>query len=249
MENNEINKILNFIAHCNEFINGKFLFANLKLKEIMQAMENSEQISLLVSQCEADFKYSLEQTKAFIKTPTKPGYFVKPEEPDKFIALCHCLIKDFALEVKDFDAFAKKYFEDEKVSIQEKFSKQILEPFKNLIADYFELSKDNETFFKIDDTKKEIEEIKVEPCENKKGQIYLEMSEVCSNLIAQISANEFDKDLKNSALMILFEVIKACEREDEDNIYALLIGLSFMEDKFKSLAHLFEELALIFEKF
>ncbi len=249
MENNEINKILNFIAHCNEFINGKFLFANLKLKEISQAMEDSEQISLLLSQCETEFKYSLEQTKAFIKTPTKPGYFVKPEEPDKFIALCHMLIKDFALEVKDFDSFVKKYFEDEKISNQEKFCKQILEPFKNLISDYFELSKDNETFFQIVEVKKELPvEVKIDKCENTKSQIYLEMSEVCKNLITQIKANEFDKDVKNSALIILLELIRACEREDEQNVYALLIGLSFIEDKFKSLSYLFDELALIFEK-
>lgn len=248
MENNEINKILNFVAHCNEFINGKFLFANLKIKEIEQSIEDSEQISLLIKQCETDFKYSLEQTKAFIKMPTKPGYFVKPEEPDKFIALCHLLIKDIALGVKDFDSFATKYFEDEQLSIQEKFCKQIIEPFKNLIADYFELSKDNETFFKLEKSKKEpkSENTKIE--QDDKKQIYLEIIEVCKNLIEQITTNDFEKNLKNSALIILLEVIRACERQDEQNVYALLIGLSYLEDKFKPLNHLFDELALVFEK-
>lgn len=248
MDNNQINSILNYIAHSNEFCSGKFIFANLKLGEIYDAMICSDEIMEFVEDCCEDFRYSLEFTKAFVKTPTKPGRFVAPKDSKKFVALCFNLLKDFKQKKFDFDAFILRYFDgDEHLSKQQLFAKQFVLPLKNIIADNFELSKDNQMFFEIEKTEQvEKEEVIEEKNENENFE---QIKEVCKDLIEQVmSSSETCNQTKKSTVLILSQIIKSCDNLDSFNILALMIGLSFMEKEFKSLLHLFEELGYLIEK-
>lgn len=246
MINNDFNSVLNFIFHCNEFINGKFLFSSLKVKEIYLAMQDSHQINDLVVQCENDFKYSLQMTKSFIKTPTKNGYFVAPEEPDKFIALCYNLFKNISEQKIDFDSFLLKYFLDDKLSINANFAKKIIVPLRDMIADYFDLEKENETFFKIEEPEqKTVQSNTVED----KSNVFAEIIPICENLIVQIKDLNIKRETKNFSILILGEMIKSCRRKDEENLYALMIGLFKMKNQLKTVSHLFDELNFVLKKF
>ncbi len=185
MEKNGDFTVLNFIAECNEFIEGKFLFASQKLEALYKAILESPALVELFLQCSEDFKYSLEITKAFIKTPTKPGTFTPPKEPDKFLALVFGLLKEINEKTVNFNVFVPKYFsEDSKVPPTQAFANQVIIPLKSTVAKYFEVSEYSKEHFSKEQIKNQIEEVKEEIKEevNQVGQ-----EEIASNDIDAVA--------------------------------------------------------------
>lgn len=261
MTEEEQYSVLNFIANCNEFISGRFLFTSVKISQIADAIEQSPPLLELYNQCLDGFNKSLENTKAFIKTPTKPGYFVMPEELDKFIALAFGVILDVKAKQLDFNLFLKKYFSgDEKLTEIQKFSNEFLIPLRNTIAKYFELSQDNTTKYQIDfsklvneepveQTEPEVEEeVEQEEFEEEDLINYDLAKEIALELLNIVkNTRKVHPEIKSDAIFVLSEIISACEEKDIHSLYALILGLKYIQPKFKNTNALMKELLLLFD--
>lgn len=247
MNNNNINAILNFIASCNEFINGKFLFATSKLQSMYDEIIASPDLEKLFLECNSDFDYSLEMTKAYVKTPTKLGYFTKPEELDKFLALTFGVLREIKEETIDFNIFASKYFSSEdKTPPTQKFAQSVIVPLRDTVAKYFDLDQNNKaknvlTDFVEDEKQEEVEEIsevKEEEPEINLAPIFEKIKEVSSNMLTIVKQEKKLKiEIKSDATFVLSEIINACEQNDIEKAYALVVGFRYLAKNIKSLKY------------
>ena len=255
MNNNNVNGILNFIASCNEFIGGKFLFASAKLQSIYDEILQCPDSVKLFDDCNQDFNYSLEMTKAFIKMPTKVGTFTKPEELDKFLALVFGVLKELKENTLDFNIFLTKYFTGEdKVPPTQKFASLVMVPFRDTVAKYFELNENNKTRYEIQDISSEpVEEEKMEE-EIKEEEsetvnllpIFEKIKEISAQMIALIKQDIRIKGaIKADLTFVLTEIVKSCDQLDIEKAYALIVGLKYMTVKIRSVKYLMQELILV----
>lgn len=238
----ETRKIMNFIAHCNHFLDGKYLFATSKLKEINGDICASKDLSLLKDECLDGFNASLFKTKCLVKLPTKNGTFTSPTEKEDFIAIAFTFIDDICNEVVDYDNFTAKYFSSEKS--ENKFAKQIIEPLKLIISKLFNLPEDNETEFNVTAVvqKHEIPVITVEKYDNSNAIA------VAENLLKMIGMKQkLDQDQTN-AFVILRELKNALENNQVSEIQALFVAVGYIKKFLPDLDYMFEELAFCLRK-
>ena len=259
MNNNNVNAILNFIASCNEFINGKFLFAASKLQSLYDEIVLSPDLDKLFFECNSDFNYSLEMTKAFIKTPTKIGYFTKPEELDKFLALTFGVLKEIKEETIDFNIFVNKYFSSEdKTPPTQKFTQNVIVPLRDTVSKYFELDENNKTKNTLTDFVEETKQkehiepasevIEEEPKIDLKP-IFEEIKSISSNMLIVVKQErKLKNDFKSDATFILSEIISACSQNDVEKAYALIVGFKYLAKNIKNIKYQMRELELVLLK-
>lgn len=235
--------VLNFIAQCNEFVEGKFLFASQKLENLYQKILESPALVELFLQCSEDFKYSLEMTKAFIKTPTKAGTFTPPKEPDKFLALIFGLLKEINEKTVNFNVFVPKYFsEDAKIPPTQAFANQVILPLKSTVAKYFEVDENNKQHFSKEEIEKNKENQEKSDLEKEQNQAQLENNEKIeenqeNEQVAQIKAMTDVEEIENEPVIIstFEEEIKSYKITYEDLMEALNLNLKQMQTKLKSM--------------
>lgn len=239
-ENTQMNEIqtqtvLNFIAHCNHFIDGKYLFATNKLKEINEDIQSSEDLTLLKEKCLDGFNISLFKTKCLTKLPTKKGTFTSPTEKEDFIALAFCFIDDICNNGVDFENFTHKYFSSEKN--ENKFATQVIEPLKIIIAKIFNLPEDNESEFVI--RKNKHNELKIDSTE---------AISIAKNITAVLSQKSMPNQNEKNAVIVLLELIDALQESRFKEIFSLKIALSYIQPYIKDINYLFEELLFCLDK-
>lgn len=251
MEKKEQNTILNFIASCNEFTAGKFLFASSKLLILLTEIENSEDLKQLFEECEQDFNYSLEFTKAFVKMPTKLGTFTRPEELDKFLALFYGVLKEIRDGKYEFNEFVSKYFSfDEKLPPTQTFAREVIKPLKETIAKYFEVDENNAVHYNepMQESHKEslqIEEPVQDDSQNKLEEIFVSVQELVQNMIFMTRQSKISKKRKSDLLFMLSELMSACEKKDIEVVCVLIVALKYITPIFSKIRFIVSELEKI----
>lgn len=238
----ETQKIMNFIAHCNQFLDGKYLFATSKLKEINEDICTSKGLSLLKDECLDGFNASLFKTKCLVKLPTKNGTFTSPTEKEDFIAIAFTFVDDICNEVVDYDNFTVKYFSSEKN--ENKFAKQVIEPLKLIVSKLFNLPEDNETEYNIEAVvkKNETPMATAEKINNSNAIAVVE------NLLKIIGMKQkLDQDQTN-AFIILRELKNALENNQVSEIQVLCIAIGYIKKFLSGLDYMVEELEFCLRK-
>lgn len=227
----ETQKIMNFIAHCNNYIAGRYLFGASILKEVYHDIQTSKELKQLFNECLDGFNISLFKTKCLIKLPTKAGTFTAPTEKEDFVALAYSMIEDICKETVDYDTFIAKYFTSEKD--ENKFGKQVVEPLKNIVAKLFNLPDDNDSEFEILDEKPIVPQLKFDNTD---------AIAVAQNIISVISQNANATEDEKNAVIILFELIQNLQSGNQSAILCYEIALTYIEKNITGINYLFEEL-------
>lgn len=243
------NSVLNFIATCNEFIKGKFLFVGTKIVSIYEDVLLSEPLTELFSQCQEDFNASFEFTKAFIKLPTKAGTFQRPEELHKFLALVYVILEDVKTGELDLDLFLQKYFSgDEQTPPAKKFALEVITPLRDTVAKYFELPFENEAKFELiadedvemDFEKQEENDVVAEQKSFEKGDELPVVFDFNFNKVISLSneikamlenIEKIDISAKYDAIFMLTELLNASINADFGGAKAIAIGLYYVSKK------------------
>lgn len=255
MKTNQQNSILNFIASCNEFLAGKFLFAASKLTSIFEEIEQNPVLKDLFVQCNQDFDYSLQCTISLVKTPTKPGYFVRPEELDKFLALTYGILKDIYEQKIDYNIFVSKYFSsDDKNPPTKRFGEEVILPLKDTVAKYFELDAQNTVRHATDQIEQELDQPEQEQqAQEQVEQEQFDLTPVFESLV-KIAQNmmtiakedkKIKQHIKADLIFVLSQLVKACKDGDIEKAYAFVISLKYITAKIRSLKHLMAELLFV----
>lgn len=140
--NNELKKF--FIA-CDEFTNGRFILADIKIAKILRAVADCEEIYNLLEECMINFDFDREIAKCKVKgSMGEVAAFRLPSEMHKLIPLVFCLLVELDSKKIDFNYFLKTQFPlaNSQNEEYESFSNAVIIPFKKAIADLFNVTTD-----------------------------------------------------------------------------------------------------------
>lgn len=229
--------ILKFISSCNEMINGKFILADIKVGAILKEISASNELQLLIEECLKNFNFNREFSMAKVKTPTKPGYFVLPNEKEVIIPLVFCLLVDIKNGSLDLSQFLVDYFstEDENGIVGfEKFGRDVIEPFKNAVADCFELPRDilidNNTPLHEEKDEEEIDE----NVDINKQSYCDELVRITGEMIKELKVDYKSKQyIVEDAIYVLKTIQDASLNLEIKYINALIVAYRYIEQKLK----------------
>ena len=87
------NELRNFFVACDEFANGRFILADIKIAKILRAIADCTEIYNLLEECMLNFDFDRELGKCSVKGNIGEGVaFRLPSEMHKLIPLVFCLL-------------------------------------------------------------------------------------------------------------------------------------------------------------
>lgn len=133
-----------FFKACDEFTNGRFILADVKISKILRAVANSKEIYNLLAECLINFDFEREFSKCRVQSATGGIAFRLPAELHKLVPLVFCLLVDFDSKKLDFNYFLKTQFPLASSQQEEyqMFSDNVVTPFKKAIAELFNVTTD-----------------------------------------------------------------------------------------------------------
>lgn len=236
ISNKGLVSINTFMNSCDDLINGKFLFAENKVANILKAINESPELYEVISECLKDFNYEKEFGRAKIKLPTKKGTFKMPDEYTSKIALVFCMLVEIQEGKINLIQFLSDYFDtDEEASQFENFASEVIIPFKNAIAYLFDIEGGNR--FKED--KEEAEEKKVEPKKQSESSRVVsfvdDVNEICEDILNDIEIIKIKEEHYEDVVYLTNSIKDAVEKSNFKVANALIIGLCYVLKQVKKL--------------
>lgn len=133
--------VSNFISACNELVDGKFILADIKISKILKAISESTDVYNLIAESMINYDFDKEFAKAVVKDTNGIEKFQLPDENEKIIPLVFCLLVEMDSKRINFNEFVKVQFPlaNNQNEEYQAFAKTIVIPFRNAIADYFDV--------------------------------------------------------------------------------------------------------------
>ena len=141
VSNEELTKITQFIAGCNDMINGKFILADVKITKVLNIIAESEELYRFITECMNGFDFSKELHRAEMKNSLNGGSFTAPQQPEKLVAFVFCLLVECDAKRIDFYTFINENFiSKDRSDVYSKFANTLLLPFRDIISNHFGFS-------------------------------------------------------------------------------------------------------------
>ena len=86
VSNEELSKITQFIAGCNDMINGKFILADIKISKLLNMIAQSGELYNFIKDCLTDFDFSREFHRSEVKNRLNNGAFAGPRSQNALVA-------------------------------------------------------------------------------------------------------------------------------------------------------------------
>lgn len=196
-----------FNLACDDFIAGKYILANIKVKALINAIHSSEKLTNLVSNALEGFDFNL----AFKESVTSAGLKL-PDNNQNVIAYCFNVLYNLDVGTVTFLDFLSKYFSSQKANGGEEFrlfADTIIQPFKTAVnAEYAKTYEMTAT-------------------EDYQSNLYHKLSNV-----AKVNLDNIDeiklKDIEKEELELLLNaMIDASDKNDKKLVYTLMVGLEY----------------------
>ncbi len=265
-------ELQNFVDACNEFINGKFILADIKISKILKSIAGSGDIYNLLAECMLNFDFEYELKKCCVKNSTESGSFTLPTETFKLIPVVFCLLVQIDSKRIDFNYFLKTQFPYAKGQNEEyeKFSSIVVAPFRDAIAGLFNIStavrpkeQEEEEPSLIDRKIKEqlegeveeerIEEVKQEVVETPAPKSSLDklFDEIKSQVeyMQQLAPYIRKSDRRENVVILLKGMLRVCELQDMLLLSSLMIALNELCHNEKMLRDNIRNISNIYARF
>ncbi len=196
-----------FNSACEDFIAGKYILANIKVKALISVITNSEPLKSLVSTSLDGFDFA----KVFKDSITSEGLSL-PHGDKNIIAYCFNILYNLNEGTITFLDFLSKYFSSAKLSGGEEFkvfANTIIEPFKLAINNEYKLT------------------YEISASDDYKNNLYHKLASVAEANIANIENVKLKEIEKEELQYLLTAIIEASERNDKKLIYAIMVGLEY----------------------
>ena len=247
LSNSEKLKILDFIATCDDFSNGKFLLIDSKINNILKKISASDELYGLIESCLQNYNFEKEFSHAQIKFVGKPARFDVPKEPFRLIPLVFCILVKIEDKSLDLSEFLKSFFVKDETDEFENFSNSVIVPFKNAIASIFDISSTENAFDsnKLYPTEK-VEEKKMEKEEmvedNQLNGYFDEMKKLIDDMLTEIDyCPKLKKDVRENAYILLDAMSDACDMQNLKILNGLIVGFEFIAPSIKNIRFLYKE--------
>lgn len=217
-----------FNEACQDFLAGKYILANLKLKALINTINGSEKLTDIVSSSLDGFDFNT----SFRNSVSQNGLFL-PEGDKNVIAYCFNIIYNLDAGTITFLDFLNKYFGATELTGGEEFklfANTIIKPFQDAIN-----SRYNEIY--VLNESKDYQE-----------NIYHKLINVSKINIDNIS-NLRLKEIEQEELELLLNgLITASENCDKKLVYALMVGLEYFVKSNKKARAVYLQLKDCFER-
>lgn len=130
-----------FLRRCDELMQSKFIIADTKIGELLQAIAASDLLYAFFRDITKDFDYPAAKNKymhyaPYGKTQKK---LLFPEDPAEKLAFIFCLLMEFDNKTLDLGRFLQEYFYEDGSFYESfyAFCNQVVKPFKNAVRVMF----------------------------------------------------------------------------------------------------------------
>lgn len=196
-----------FNKACEEFINGKYILANIKIKALINEINNSSQLTDLVSGCLDGFDFAT----TWRESVTSQG-LILPNDDKSIVGYCFNVLYNLDQGTITLLDLLNKYFSSSKLSGGEEFklfANTIVEPFKTAINKLY-----NSTYVNTE-------------THEYQSNVYHKLIGV-----ADVNLNSIDeiklKDIEREELQLLLNAIKdASEKSNQKLVYAIMVGIDY----------------------
>ena len=269
---NEIAKINSLIASCNDIIDGKFILANYKITNILKNISASQEVYNLLASYLNNFDFEREFSRAQLRSATETSKLVLPKEKEKLLPFVFCLLFNLDNGNINIDMFISEFYKNKLGHNEEfkDFARAVILPFRDAIAQHFEISVDKTMPLKSEKQEEEMEQKEYdeefeeeleedfdddemdypEITAEKVEQFLLEVKAVCKEILTEIGYDrKLKDDLKDDIEYITNAIISNCENSDLQNTMALITAFDYVSNKAKSLKFLTRELKKLLYNF
>ncbi len=194
MEQNQKADITEFITACNEFIEGRFILADIKISKILRSISTLKEVYNLIAESLINYDFQREFKRVKESSIGKGNSHLElPLDNQQIIPLVFSMLVEIDSKKMNFDTLLSSSFAlaNTQKEEYELFSKYVILPFRNAIAQIFGVDAKNYVFEEkiveeeiniIDKKLKEIEELDIELA--KKNMIDEQLDAVNSENVA-----------------------------------------------------------------
>ena len=254
--------VKNVIAACNELLDGKVLYIDRSIQKLLEAIAGSDEVYALIADCLSLYNKDKEFEKTFTIAPNGFGTFNMPKEEVKIIALVFCLLADIKEGKINLDDLLSKYFltADGRKDYRLFMQKTVI-PFRDLIAEAFGVSSNVTTVEAIENMEEcdaedecfeehdeEDEEFVLgKPKFKFREGVNLEktfelVSDVSEQIYSLLEEERKQTEEVRDGMDIINSIVIACQKEDFEMVYSLVIGLRYALRSIKDVRFLVREL-------
>lgn len=139
MEEKDLEQLQEFVSACNDFADGKFILADIKISKILRLISKTPQLYDLIAECMINYDFEKEYENAKIGKDNTA--FQLPTETHKIIPFVFCLLVEIDSKKINFNEFLKTQFPYANNQNEEylAFSKSVIVPFRDAIANLFNI--------------------------------------------------------------------------------------------------------------
>lgn len=217
-----------FNCACDDFIAGKYILANIKVKALLNTIHESEKLTNIVSTCLDNFDFNTSFKESVI-----PKGLKLPEDDKQIIAYCFNVLYNLDVGTVTFLDFLNKYFSSVETSGGEEFkmfSSTIIEPFKKAI---------NSEYARVYD---------MTSTEDYQNNLYHKLASIASANIEEVEYIKLKDIEKEELTLLLNAMVDASEKNDKKLIYAIMVGLEYFVKYNKRARHIYLQLKDCFEQ-
>ena len=196
-----------FNTACDDFIAGKYILANIKVKALINAISSSEKLTDLVSACLDGFDFNLAMRESMT-----PRGIVLPQGDKNVVAFCFSVLYGLDDGSVTFLDFLNKYFASAKTSGGQEFKM-----FTDTIITPFKLAVNNQY--------KEMYEMT--SSEDYQNNLYHKLANVASANLSQLEQVKLKEIEKEELQLLLTAIQEASQKNDKKLIYTLMVGLEY----------------------
>jgi len=207
---------------CDHFLNGKYILAETKISDILKAISESDKIKNIIASCIENYNFSL----AFKEAVGENGAIVLPDDAKGIISFCFSLLYNIDEHNINFFDFLNHYYgynELAGLDSYKTFASSIILPFKEAL---------NNVYMRT--------HILVET-QDYQDNIYNRIKKVCEISYATIDNYKLKDINKEELTTILDAMVLACNRNDKETVYALLVALDYFTLYNKKAKPIFEQ--------
>ncbi len=204
MDNLELKQ---FNDACEEFLLGKYILASLKIKAIINTINNSNHLSDILENALSELDFDI----AFTQSVTEHG-LVLPKTDKQIIAYCYHVLYNIDEGTISFLEFLNKYFSynhDTGIDQFKLFADTIIKPFSEAV---------NRLYLKT---------YSISETVDYQSNVYHKLINVAQIHIDNINDLKLKEIEKEELALLLKALINQSEKSDKKQVYALMVGLEY----------------------
>ena len=219
MENLDLKEFNNA---CLDLLTGKYLLAENKISHLLRTISTNQKLTNLVSHCLENFDFN----NTFSACAGQNQIINLPEDSKSIVAFCFSLLYHIDSKAIKFYDFLNQFYNYNEITGAEgfkTFARNIILPFKEAVNNMYA-----KTHVLVDNYEYQ-------------SNIYNKINKVCQLAKGQLESFKLKQINMEELVSILKAMEIACERNDRDSVYAMLVALDYFSLKHKKVTVLYNQ--------